>query len=84
MSCLMYTAVLTALTMPAAAISARPRLRERDLDMQLMGRKLPIDPDGSDGAKRVAGFFALNRTEVGNRSAANARPSQSPAARACL
>lgn len=41
------------------------RLRETDLDLELMGHKLPVDPIGKYGPKRVAGYFALNRTQVG-------------------
>eukprot|EP00892_Ulva_mutabilis_P009378 jgi/Ulvmu1/6812/UM031_0015.1 len=46
----------------ANASRAHPRLRETDMDMELMGHKLPVDPDGGHGPKRVAGYFALNRT----------------------
>ena len=66
-SWLMITAAFAAVGWATAAPVAkqlRPRLSETDLDLELMGKKLPVDPDGSDGPKRVAGYFALNRTEV--------------------
>lgn len=59
-------AALSAFTCHASASSEYPRLRETDLNLQLMGHRLPVDPEGTDGPKRVAGYFALNRTEVCN------------------
>eukprot|EP00892_Ulva_mutabilis_P009376 jgi/Ulvmu1/6810/UM031_0013.1 len=63
-ACALSVAVLTAWTPQASSTPASPRLRERELDMHNLGHKLPIDPDGSDGPKRIAGYFALNRTEA--------------------
>eukprot|EP00892_Ulva_mutabilis_P009379 jgi/Ulvmu1/6813/UM031_0016.1 len=57
-------AILAALTWQASALSDHPRLRETNLNRGLLGRKLPVDPDGEDGPKRIAGYFALNRTEA--------------------
>eukprot|EP00892_Ulva_mutabilis_P009381 jgi/Ulvmu1/6815/UM031_0019.1 len=66
--CLLLTAAMSAATWQAAAaarsVQLSPRLREVDLDLELLGHDLPVDPDGSHGPKRVAGYFALNRTEA--------------------
>lgn len=67
----LVAAALATLQCYASASSANPRLRETDLDMNLMGHQLPVDPDGRDGPKRVAGYFALNRTEVRDQSLVN-------------
>lgn len=64
---LMSIAVFATVTCKASVASEHPRLNEIELDMELMGHKLPIDPDGADGPKRIAGYFALNRTEVRDR-----------------
>lgn len=61
-------AASAALTGHVSASGAHPRLRETDLDLELMGHRLPVDPDGSHGPKRVAGYFALNRTQVRDSS----------------
>lgn len=63
---LISVAAFAAVTCEAsvASRSEHPRLNEIELDLELMGHKLPIDPDGTDGPKRIAGYFALNRTEV--------------------
>lgn len=60
------SAAFAALTGHVSASAAHPRLRETNLDLDLMGHRLPVDPDGSHGPKRVAGYFALNRTQVRN------------------
>lgn len=62
--CWIAAAAFAAVTWHASASVGSSRLREIDLDFELLGHDLPVDPDGNHGPKRVAGYFALNRTEA--------------------
>lgn len=62
--CLYAATAFAAVTLQASASTGPSRLREHNIDFELLGRELPVDPDGKDGPKRVSGYFALNRTEA--------------------